>query len=87
MAHHALDEWANIKKSPEYKEAVEQSTKRTEEQTKQKAELQHLRMQINRLRRMGEDTQHLLLKLQDKENSYGRRKQQLPPGAYLASYH
>ena len=31
--------------------------------------------------------QHLLLKLKDKENSYGRRKQQLPPGAYLASYH
>ena len=23
----------------------------------------------------------------NEENSYGRRKQQLPPGAYLASYH
>ena len=31
--------------------------------------------------------QHLLPKLKDNENSYGRRKQQLPPGAYLASYH
>ena len=82
-----LDEWVRIKKSSGYKQAVAQSKKRTEEQTKQKAELQHLRMRINRLRRMGEDTQHLLLKLKDKENSYGRRKQQLPPGAYLASYH
>ena len=57
------------------------------EQTKHKAELQHLRMQINRLRRMGEDTQDLLLKLRDKEKSYGRRKQQRPPGAYLATHH
>ena len=66
---------------------VEQSKQRTEEQTKQKAELQHLRMQINRLRRMGEDTQDLLLKLKDKEKSYGRWKQQRPPGAYLATNH
>ena len=38
-----LEEWAEIKKSAEYKEAVEQSKKRTEEQNKQKAELQNLR--------------------------------------------
>ena len=43
--------------SSENKEAVEQSKKRTEEQTKHKAELQNLRMQINRLRRKGEDTE------------------------------
>ena len=85
MAHHALDERANIKKSPEYKEAVEQSKKRTEEQTNQTAELQNLRMRINRLRRMGEDTEALLLELEDKEKSYGRGKQQRPPGAYLAT--
>ena len=82
-----LDEWAGIKESSGYKQAVEQSKQRTEEQTKQKAELQHLRMQINRLRRMGEDTQDLLLKLQDTEKSYGRWKQQRPPGAYLATNH
>ena len=39
-----LEEWAEIKKSTEYKEAVEQSKKRTQEQTKQKTELQNLRM-------------------------------------------
>ena len=80
-----LEEWAEIKKSAEYKEAVEQSKKRTEEQTKQKTELQNLRMQINRLRRKGEDTEDLLLELQDKEDIYGRGKQQRPPGAYLAT--
>ena len=80
-----LDEWANIKKSPEYNEAVEQSKQRTEEQTKQKAELQNLRIRINRLRRKGEDTEDLLLELQDKEKSYGRGKQERPPGTYLAT--
>ena len=80
-----LDEWARIKKSPEYKEAVEQSKQRTEEQTEQKTELQNLRMRINRLRRMGEDTEDLLLELHDKEKIYGRGKQQRPPGAYLAT--
>ena len=54
-------------------------------QAKQKAELQNLRMRINRLRRMGEDTEDLLLELEDKEKSYGRGKQQRPPGAYLAT--
>ena len=82
---HNLCTCASIKKSPEYKAAVEQSKKRTEEQTKQKAELQNLRMRINRLRRMGEDTEDLLLELEDKEKSYGRGKQQRPPGAYLAT--
>ena len=82
-----LEEWASIKKSSEYNEAVEQSKQRTEEQTKQKAELQNLRMRINRLRRMGEDTEDLLLELKDKEKSYGRGKQQRPPGAYLATHH
>ena len=43
-----LEEWAEIKTSTEYKKAVEQSKKRTQEQTKQKTELQNLRMQINR---------------------------------------
>ena len=80
-----LEEWAEIKKSAEYKEAVEQSKKRTEEQTKQKAELQNLRMQINRLRRKGEDTEDLLQELEAKEKIYGRGKQHRPPGAYLAS--
>ena len=80
-----LEEWAEIKKSKEYKEAVEQSKKRTEEQTKQKAELQNLRIRINRLRRNGKDTEDLLLELHDKEKIYGRGKQQRPPGAYLAT--
>ena len=70
-----FEEWAEIKKSSEYKEAVEQSKKRTEEQTKQKAELQNLRMQINRLRRNGKDTEDLLLEFHDKEKIYGRGKQ------------
>ena len=76
-----LEEWAYIKNSSEYKEAVEQSKKRTEEQTKQKAELQNLRMQINRLRRNGKDTEDLVLELHDKEKIYGRGKQQRPWGA------
>ena len=80
-----LEEWASIKKSSEYNQAVEQSKQRTEEQTKQKAELQNLRIRINRLRRKGEDTEDLLLELEDKEKSYGRGKQQRPPGAYLAT--
>ena len=80
-----LEEWASIKKSSEYKEAVEQSKQRTEEQTKQKAELQNLRIRINRLRRKGEDAEDLLLELKDKEESYGRGKQRRPPGAYLAT--
>ena len=80
-----LEEWREIKKSAEYKEAVEQSKKRTEEQTKQKAELQNLRMQINRLRRKGEDTEDLLQELGEKEKIYGRGKQQRPGGAYLAT--
>ena len=48
--------------------------KRTEPETKQKAELQNLRMQINRLRQKGEDTEDLLLELRDKEKSYERGK-------------
>ena len=43
-----LDEWAHIKNSSEYKEAIEQSKARTGLQAKQKAVLQNLRMQINR---------------------------------------
>ena len=80
-----MEEWATIKKSSEYKETVEQSKQRTEEQTKQKAELQNLRIRINRLRRKGEDTEDLLLELKKKEKSYGRGKQQRPPGAFLAT--
>ena len=71
--------------SSENKEAVEQSKKRTQEQTKQKAELQNLRMQINRLRRKGGDTEDLLQELGEKEKIYGRGKQQRPGGAYLAT--
>ena len=67
-----LEEWANIKNSSEYKEAIEKSKRRTELQTKQKAELQNLRMQINRKRQKGEGTQDLLLELHDKEKSYNR---------------
>ena len=78
-------EWDMIKKSSEYQKAVEQSKKRTREQTEQKVELQKLRIQINRLRRHGEETKELLCKLRDMENSYGRGKQQRPPGAYLAT--
>ena len=80
-----LEEWEDIKKTSEYKQAVEQSKMRTEEQTTQKAELQNLRIRINRLRRTGEATDHLLLELQAKEKNYGRGKQHRPPGAYLAT--
>ena len=69
-----LEDWANIKKSSEYKKAIEQRKKRTEPETKQKAELQNLRMQINRLRQKGEDAEDLLLELRDKEKSYARGK-------------
>ena len=69
-----LDDWAYIKNSSEYKEAIEQSKERTEPQAKQKAVLQNLRMQINRLRQKGEDTEDLLLELRDKEKSYERGK-------------
>ena len=51
-----LHDWREIKQSDEYKTAVEQSNKRTHEQTMQKTELQNLRMKISRLRRQGEDT-------------------------------
>ena len=78
-------EWDTIKKSSEYKKAVEQSKKRTLEQTKQKVELQKLRIKINRLRRHGEEAKELLYKLREMEYSYGRGKQQRPPGAYLAT--
>ena len=80
-----LEEWREIKKSAEYKEAVEQSKKRTQEQTKQKTELQNLRMKINRLRRKGEDTEEFEQLLEAKQKNYGRWKQHRPPGAYLAS--
>ena len=41
---------SNIKRSPEHKEATEHSKRRTELETKQKAELQNLRMRIHRKR-------------------------------------
>ena len=69
-----LDDWASIKNNSEYKQAVEQSKERMELQAKQKAVLQNLRMQINRLRQKGEDTEDLLLELRDKEKSYERGK-------------
>ena len=62
-----LEEWANIKNRSEYKEAIEERKRRTELQTKQKAELQNLRMQINCLRQKGEGAEDLLLELRDKE--------------------
>ena len=80
-----LHGWREIKKSDEYKEAVEQSKKRTHEQTKQKTELQNLRMKISRLRRQGEDTEEFEELLEAKQKKYGRWKQHRPPGAYLAS--
>ena len=76
-----LDDWAHIKNSPEYKEAIEQSKARTEPQAMQKAALQNLRMQINRRCQKGEDTEDLLQELRDKEKIYGRGKQQRPWGA------
>ena len=75
----------DIKETKEYKTAVEQSKKRTEEQTKQKADLQSLRILINKRRRKGQDTENLEIELQNKEENYGRGKQHRPPGAYLAN--
>ena len=69
-----LDDWAYIKNNSEYKKAIEQSKERTEPRAKQKAVLQNLRMQINRLRQKAEDTEDLLLELQEKEKSYEREK-------------
>ena len=80
-----LEEWTKIKKSDDYTKAVEQSKKRTDAQDKAKAELQYLRIRINRLRRESKDTKHLLQRLRAKEANYGRGKQDRPPGAYLAS--
>ena len=80
-----LEEWTKIKKSDDYTKAVEQSKKRTDAQDKAKAELQYLRIRINRLRRESKDTKHLLQRLRAKEANYGRGKQDRPPGASLAS--
>ena len=55
-----LKEWSSIKKSSAYNEAVEQLKECTKEETQQKAVLQNLRMQINRFRRKGEDTEEFL---------------------------
>ena len=74
-----LEEWANIKNSSEYKAAIEESKRRTELQTKQKAELQNLRIRINRKRQKREGTEDLLRELRDKEKSYDRATQ-LPLG-------
>ena len=80
-----LDEWKDIKESREYKHAVEQSKKRTAEQTLDKAELQNLRIKINRLSRNKQNTDALRVELQEKEKSYGRGKQKHPPGSFLAT--
>ena len=69
-----LDDWADIRNSSEYKKAVEQIKEQMEDQTKEKAVLQNLRIQINRLRRKGEDTEDLLFELRDKEKHYERGK-------------
>ena len=71
---------SNIKRSPEYKEATEHSKRRTELETKQKAELQNLRMRIHRKRLKGEGKQDLLRELRDKEKSYDHgNKRRLGP--------
>ena len=62
-----MDDWAYIKNSSEYKKAIEQSKARTEPKAEQKAVLQNLRMQINRLCQKGEGTEDLRLELRDKE--------------------
>ena len=83
-----LDDWAHIKNSPEYKEAIEQSKARTGPQAMQKAVLQNLRMQINRLCQKGEDTEDLLQELRDKEKSYERgKKRSLGPTTPPRSAH
>ncbi len=45
-----------------------------EPQAQQKAELQNLRMQINRFRQKGQSVEELLLELRDKEEGYERGK-------------
>ena len=72
-----LEQWASIKKSPEYTQAVEQQKQCTEEQTKQEAVLQNLRMQINRSQRKGEDTEDLFRELWDTEKGYERGQKRL----------
>ena len=69
-----LKEWANIRNSSEYKEAIENRTKRKEPEAKQKAELQKLRVEINRLRKQGRNAKDLLLKLQAKKKRYEDHK-------------
>ena len=69
-----LEHWAIIINSSEYKEAMDHIKKRLEPQISQKAELQNLRMQINRLRKQGQDAKNLLLELRDKEKRYESKK-------------
>ena len=73
-----LAEWAEIKKSTEYKAAVEQSKKRTQEQTQQMTELQNLRIRINRLGQQGQDTEYLRQELRDKEETVSYTHLTLP---------
>ena len=53
-----LKEWANIRNSSEYKEAIENRTKRKEPEAEQQAELQKLRIEINHCNQAAHDRPH-----------------------------
>ena len=65
-----LDDWAMIKKSSEYKRVVEQSKERMQWRAKMQAELQNLRMEINRRYQDDQDANDLLRELDHKQQSY-----------------
>ena len=68
-----LEHWAIIKNSSEYQEAIEHNKKRSEPQINQTVELQNLRIQINRLKREGQNTAKLEKYLRNKEKHLGVR--------------
>ena len=69
-----LDDWVYIKNSTEYKRAVEQSKEILQWRAEIQAELQNLRMRINRCRRDDQDATHLLEELAQKEQIYEKGK-------------
>ena len=80
-----IEEWKDIKTTPEYKDALEFSRRRTTEERDRKRKLQELRTRLRIADSQGEDTsalvkEHATLLLLDK-----REKPARPPGAYLAT--
>ena len=69
-----LEDWVYIKNSTEYKRAVEQSKEILQWRAEIQAELQNLRMRINRCMRDGQDATDLLEELAQKQQKYEKGK-------------